>query len=115
MSLNQKYTWKDFLKDNPVMQEKGIKRTSSEGEKAFKAAFKTKVKEYLSNKDQFIDKVIEKANGKRKAIIEKVKTIQKNKEWPKAKFYQTKIGKQDAAISNLVNEKDRNSQKRKSL
>ena len=38
MSVNQKYTWHDFLKEHPEHKEKSTKRTSPEGKKAFESA-----------------------------------------------------------------------------
>ena len=35
MSMNQKYTWHDFLREHPEHREKKTKRTSSEGKKAY--------------------------------------------------------------------------------
>ncbi len=50
MSLNQKYTWHDFLKDNPDLKKSGIKRTSKEGTKAFESAYNKRVKEVLKSR-----------------------------------------------------------------
>ena len=99
MSLNQKYTWADFLKDNPEYKEKQTKRTSSEGKKAFEAAYKKFVKEYLGKRQEQLTKLEAKAAERGKAITEKVKGFQKAKNTPKAKFYQKKVGVKDASIA----------------
>ena len=77
MSLNQKYTWTDFLKENP--EKKELKRTSSEGKKAFESAFKTKMKQYLTKRTEQVKVSQKKATEKRDSLIEKVKSFKKVK------------------------------------
>ena len=101
MSLNQKYTWKDFLKDNPEAKEKGLKSASKEGRKAFETAFKTKVKEYLQSFQKTVEEQKNKLTTKRNELTAKIQTLQKQKNWSKARFYQKRVGKKDAAISRL--------------
>ena len=115
MSLNEKYTWKQFLKENPELKEKGIKRTSADGEKAFKSAYKTKVKGYLTEREKVIAKMLERAIEKKVQLTEKVKAFQQKKDWPKTNIYQQKVGKQDAAINRWNKELKRNEIKRKAL
>ncbi len=57
MSLNHKFTWGDFLKQNPELKKKKIKRTSPEGEKAFQAAFKDFSKVFLKEREDRLKKV----------------------------------------------------------
>lgn len=115
MSLNQKYTWNDFLKDHPDLKEKKIKRTSKEGEKAFEAAFKAKMKEYLKDCDGKIEKRKENALKRKAEITLKVQSFQKKKDWSKARFYQKRVGKQDAAIARLITQDVRIKEKIKAL
>lgn len=102
MSLNQKYTWGDFLKDNPELKKKGIKRTSSEGKKAYKSAYKTKIKEYLAERTKKLEISKKKATEKKKTLTLKVKTYQKSKNFSQAKVYQLKVGRQDAWLTRLT-------------
>ncbi len=99
MSLNQKYTWGQFLKDNPEHKEKKTKRTSPEGKKAFEAAYKKFAKEYLAQRQEQLKKLEAKATEKSKALTAKVQGFQKAKNAPKAKFYQNKVGEKHAAIA----------------
>ena len=101
MSLNQKYTWNDFLKGNPEHKEKKTKRTSSEGKKAFEAAYKKFIKEYLAERQKMLARMQERIAKSRDELSIKVKTFQKAKNLPKAKFYQTKVGIKDAAIARI--------------
>lgn len=107
MSLNQKYTWNDFLRDNPEHKEKKTKRTSSEGKKAFEAAYKKYVKDYLAQRQQQLTKLEERTAKKHQELTQKVKDFQKAKNFPKAKFYQTKLGKRDAALADIKKQQDR--------
>ena len=104
MSLNQKYTWGDFLKENPELKKKGIKRTSSEGKKAFNSAYKTKMKGYLADRAKRLDVSKKKATEKMKTLTEKVKSFQKAKKYSQAKVYQQKVGRQDAWLARLYKE-----------
>lgn len=101
MALNQKYTWADFLKEHPDLKKKGIKRTSSEGKKAFESAYKTKVKAYLSERVEKVGKLKKQATERKKILTEKVAALQKAKNFLKAKIYQRKVGSQDAWFGRL--------------
>ena len=105
MALNQKYTWADFLKDHP--EKKDLKRTSPEGKKAFDQAFKAKIKEYLTARTERVKVLQKKATEKHKTLTEKVQTLQKAKDFPKAKIYQLKVGRQDAWITRLSKQVNR--------
>lgn len=107
MSLNQKYTWNDFLKEHPDLKQKKIKRTSSEGKKAFNTAFKAKIKEHLSKRAETIEKLTKKATEKRNAIAAKVKEFRKAKDTLNADTYQVKAGRQDSWISRLDKQNSR--------
>lgn len=98
MSLNQKYTWADFIKENPEFKEKGLKRTSSEGKKAFEAAYKAKVKDVLKDRLLFIDKEKNRTEKKRNLLTSAIKET-KNKVLRKK--IQRKIGSADKYFHNL--------------
>ncbi|MFH1654973.1 MAG: hypothetical protein ABIE74_13110 [Pseudomonadota bacterium] len=115
MSLNQKYTWKDFLKDNPEHKKEDLKRTSKEGKKAFEAAFKVKVKEYLQDYQKKIEKQKGKIEQTRMTVIAKVQAFQKKKDWSKANFYQKKVGNHDSALASLTTQILRAKEKLKKL
>jgi len=115
MSLNQKYTWQDFLRDNPEHKEKGTKRTSSEGKKAFESAFKAKAKEYLDEFQKRCDRQTAKAKALRDERDAKVKELQKAKRFDRAKIAQRKLGRSDAALAQLARQKDAAKAKRKGL
>lgn len=66
MSMNQKYTWADFLKEHPEYKEKKIKRTSKEAIKAFDAAYKQHLKDYLKDRIVKIDKEKDRAEKRKK-------------------------------------------------
>lgn len=85
MSLNQKYTWGDFLKAHPEYKQKKIKRTSKEGQKAFDAAYKQHVKEYLKDRLAKVDECLKKRKGANDGVTAKLersrdraKMLQKN-------------------------------------
>ena len=115
MSLNQKYTWHDFLKEHPEHKEKGLKRTTSEGKKAFESAFKAKAKEFIEGQQKRFDRDTEKVTARRAERTERVKGLQKAKKFAKAKIAQRKVGKADAALAQLNRQKDAAKAKRKSL
>ncbi len=98
MSLNQKYTWNDFLKANPEHKEKGTKRTSSEGKKAFEKAYKDYIKKYLADRSSTISADIEKKTKKRDGLVVKLKEVSKSKKKIRIKLQQNKVGRVDAAI-----------------
>jgi len=107
MSLNQKYTWQDFLKEHPAHKEKGTKRTSPEGKKAFESAYKSHIKKYLAGRTKEIDEEIKRAEKRRDERTTKLKDYQKAKQWPRARRQQEKVGKADAAVGRLKRQKDR--------
>jgi len=107
MSLNQKYTWADFLRENPAHKEKKTKRTSSEGKKAFEAAYKKYIKGYLSERQTQLATMEKRAAERQNELTAKVKELRKAKKRAKATFYQTKVGKQSAAIASINKQMDR--------
>jgi 1,6-anhydro-N-acetylmuramate kinase len=115
MSLNQKYTWHDFLRENPEHKEKGTKRTSSEGKKAFESAFKAHCKKYLEDQQKRYDRQGEKAAEHTRALSAKVSELRKAKKFAKAKVAQKKAGRADAAVAQIARQKQRSQAKRKSL
>lgn len=98
MSLNQKYTWANFLKENPELKAKGVKRTSAEGKKAFEAAFKAKVKDVLKDRLEKIEKDKKRVTANRDTLIGKMKAAKKK---PAKKKLQVKVGAKDKYISKL--------------
>jgi len=99
MSLNQKYTWQDFLKEHPEHREKKTKRTSAEGKKAFEAAYKVFVKKYLSEREEKTAKIVSKTAEKKKALIAKSTEYRKAGNTIKTATAVRKIGAMDAAIA----------------
>lgn len=107
MSLNQRYTWHDFLKEHPEFKEKGIKRMSPEGKKAFDASYKAFIKNYLAERSEKLTKLIERSTKRRDERIAKLKDLRKTKKKVKAKRAQLKVGRSDAAIAHLKKEQTR--------
>lgn len=95
MALNQKYTWADFLKEHPELKAKKIKRTSDEGKKAFEAAFKKHIKDYLKTRLVDQEKSLKSLTTKRDALVTKLKATKKP---AKAKCLQAKVGCRDNAM-----------------
>lgn len=93
MALNQKYTWADFLKENPGKQ---FKRTSAEGKKAFEAAFNANIKAYLKDRTTKLEKAQKKATAKRDATVAVLKATKRP---AKAKIVQARVGQKDHAIA----------------
>ena len=107
MSLNQKYTWKDFLKENPDFKKKEIKRTSSEATKAFEAAFKKHVKEYLKNRLEKIETQKTRSEKTKNALAQKRQKVTQKKDWSKVHTLDVSIGRQDAWTSRLNKQTER--------
>ena len=107
MSLNQKYTWQDFLKENPAHKEKGTKRTTPEGKKAFGSAYKAHIKKYLAERSKNIDEQIKRAEKRRDERVAKLRDYQKAKKLPLARRQQERVGRAGAAIGSLKRQKDR--------
>ncbi len=95
MALNQKFTWADFLKANPDFKTKKIKRTSDEGKKAFEAAYKKHIKEYLKGRMDAQEKTLKSITTQRDALVAQQKATQKP---AKVRILQTRIGNRDHAI-----------------
>jgi len=115
MSLNQKYTWHDFLRENPEHKEKGTKRTSSEGKKAFESAYKAYCKKYLEDQQKRYDTQGEKAAGRARALSAKVSELRKAKKFSKANLAQKKAGRADRAVAQIAKQRQRAQAARKSL
>ena len=107
MSLNQKYTWADFLREHPELKEKGIKRTSDEGKKAFDAASKKAIKEHLKGRDEKIKVLRKRSEEKLAALGKKRSELVKAKKRPKVREVQKKIGRQDAWLGRLEKQSER--------
>jgi len=115
MSLNQRYTWHDFLKEYPEHKEKGTKRTSPEGKKAFETAYKTHIKKYLSKRMERVEKLVVRASERRKANVEKTKAFRKAGQLGRMKVADKRIGKADAAIARHQKLSERNKQLQKTF
>ncbi|MBI4126675.1 MAG: hypothetical protein HY465_04200 [Deltaproteobacteria bacterium] len=107
MSLHQQYTWKNFLKDNPEFKKKGVTRTSSEGTKAFEAAFKKHIKEYLKNRLETIEAEKKEARDRQGKLVKRRTTATKSKDWPKVRLLDKTIGRQDSWLANLTKQTER--------
>lgn len=77
MSLNQKYTWNDFLNEHPELKQKKVKRTSAEGKKAFEAAYKARIKDLLRDRLGWIEKEEARVNKKKDALVGEIKAVKK--------------------------------------
>lgn len=110
MSLNQKYTWNDFLKENPDF--KGKKRTSPAAKKAFEAACKTKIKEILKDRLVWIEKETERMGKKREALVSDIKAAKKVSSKRKI---QSKIGSSDKYLNRLTKMTEKTKQVQKSV
>lgn len=100
MAIKDKYTWQDFLKENPDLKEKGFKRTSAEGKKAFEAAQKKYLKDYLKTREAQATRFKKSAEGKRDELVAQLKAVEGRRWKVKAKSLNEKIGRMDAAICN---------------
>jgi hypothetical protein len=107
MSVNQKYTWHDFLKEHPEHKEKSTKRTSPEGKKAFESAYKSHIKKYLSERIEKVEKSLKKASAERKDLQAKAKEQRKAGNLVRAKALDKKIGTIDAAMGRSTRTKGR--------
>lgn len=115
MSLNQKYTWNDFLKEHPEFKTKGLKRTSAEGKKAFEAAYKAFIKKYLSGRTEQLTRELERATKRRDARITVLKGLRSTKKHSKATLAQRKVGRSDRAIVRLKKQQEKTKTAEKSF
>lgn len=112
MSINQKYTWTDFLKANPEWKKKGLKRTSKEGKKAFEDAFATHAKAHVRHLTAKLEQEVKKATTRREVWVGRVKAAKKS---PIAKVLQMKVGQKDHAVHALGRQIERAKALQKSL
>lgn len=115
MSLNQKYTWQDFLKEYPEHKEKKTRRTSGEGKKAFESAYKSFIKKYLSGRAEKVGKDITLATKRREQYVSKLKETRKTGKCARARVIQEKIGRFDSAIARLSKQQGKAKEKQKSV
>lgn len=115
MSLAQKYTWQDFLKEFPEHRKNKLKRTSAEGKKAYEAAYKNFIKKYLSQRGERLEKMVAKATTRRNELATRVQALRKAKKYPKATLVQVKAGRADAAIASLKKQQTRNVAQQKNI
>lgn len=112
MSLHQKYTWADFLKNNPDWKKKGVKRTSKEGKKAFEDAFKTHAKTHLKDLTARLEREVKRVTARRDAIVARLKATTTG---AAAKIVQARVGRKDHALVALTRQIDRAKAAAKSL
>ena len=103
MSLAHQFTWGDFLKKHPEFKKKKLKRTSPEGEKAFKVAFKEFARNFLKDREAKIKKEKERTTKEKNALVAKLKAVDGKKWHLKAKKLNERIGRFDAYLSRLEN------------
>lgn len=115
MSLAQKYTWHDFLREHPDFKEKKTKRTSAEGKKAFDAAFKVFAKKYLAERSEQLTKEVARATKRRDDLVLKLKELRKAKKHTKAKRQQEKVGRADHAVAGIAKLQEKAKERQKSL
>jgi arsenate reductase-like glutaredoxin family protein len=102
MAFNEKYTWADFLRENP--DKKGLKRTTAEGKKAFESAFKGHIKGYI--KDRVAN--LEKRHAKTTQIRDELVTRLKALKTPRlAKRMQERVGQKDHAMAVIAKQIER--------
>lgn len=101
MSINQKYTWADFLREHPETRAKKLKRTSKEGKKAFEDAFKTRAKSYLKDLSSRLEREMARATERRTSIIASLKAT---KDGATAKVIQARVGRKDHAINAICHQ-----------
>lgn len=101
MALNDKYTWGDFLKAHPEVKKKKVKRTSPEGEKAFKAAFKIFAKEFLKQRVAKLKKEEDRVAKLHKELVGALKSVDGKKWHLKSKRLNQQIGRLDAYTAKL--------------
>ena len=111
MSLNQKYTWNDFLKENPELKAKEVKRSSPEGKKAFEAAYKAKIKDVLKDRLTKIEKETARAGEKKIGLMTVLKERKKGR---LRKVVQAKVGKTEKYIHRLGKMSEKTKLKQKS-
>ncbi|MBI2346791.1 MAG: hypothetical protein HYV03_07955 [Deltaproteobacteria bacterium] len=112
MSMGQKYTWADFLKDHPELKTKGVKRTSKEGKKAFEEAYKTALKSHLKGLSAKLEREGKKATARRTALTTMLKA---DKGTVVAKVLQQRVGQKDHAIAFLARQIERAKAAQKTL
>lgn len=112
MALNQQFTWAKFLKANPDLKAKKIKRTSEEGKKAFEAAYKKHIKEYLKERLVKQEKTLQLITTGRDSLVTKLKA---NKKPAKAKILQAKVGNRDHAMFRTKNAIERTKSQQKNF
>ena len=107
MAITKKFTWGDFLKKNPEFKKKQIKRTSSEGEKAYLAAFKEFAKGHLKDLQEKVKKQKTTATASKKELVDGLKKVDGKKWHIKAKTLNKKIGRFDAHLARLEKDGER--------
>ena len=115
MSLNQKYTWKDFLVDHPDFAKNGTKRTSSDGKKAFESAYKAFLKKYFADRTDSLTKEIAKASKRRDEFITKLKAVSKSGKKIRIRNAQKKVGRTDKSIVGFKKQQAKIKVKQKGL
>ncbi|MBI4125274.1 MAG: hypothetical protein HY609_03175 [Deltaproteobacteria bacterium] len=107
MSLAHKFSWQKFLKQNPDLKKKGVKRTSPEGEKAYKAAFKEFARKYIKEREERLKKEETRATKVKVELVKKLKGVDGKKWHLKAKKLNREIGRLDSYLASLQQSKER--------
>lgn len=107
MSLAHQFSWQKFLKQNPELKKKGVKRTSTEGEKAYKAAFKEFAKKAIKEREERVKKEEKRVTEAKTVLVEKLKKVDGKKWHLKAKKLNREIGRLDSYLSSLQKAKER--------
>lgn len=115
MSLAHQFSWKKFLKENPELKKKGVKRTSPEGEKAYQAAFKEFAKNYIKDREARLKKEEKRTAEAKAKLVEELKAVDGKKWHLKAKKLNREIGRLDAYLTSLQKSKERTKQLSKQI
>ena len=108
MALNEKYTWADFLRRNPDKKE--LKRTTPQGKKAFEAAFKAHIKEYLKSQLESLAANQTKATKARDELVVRLKAV---KTTAARRKFQLRVGQKDHAMAAIAKQIERTKQLQK--
>lgn len=107
MSLAHQFSWQKFLTQNPDLKKKGVKRTSTEGKKAYQAAFKEFAKKCIKDRETGIKKEETRTTKARASLVEQLKAVDGKKWHLKAKKLNQEIGRLDSYLASLQKAKER--------
>lgn len=101
MAIKDKFTWADFLKQNPEAKEKKLKRTSTEGQKAFEKAYKDFAKTYLKTREERVASETERTNKRKTELVTRLKGLEGRRKHVRQKKLNKAIGRYDAFLAKL--------------